>query len=330
MTKVALPGIPVLDSLRGFAALSVCLFHFVYSTLNFVNEPWVRDIFYQGIFGVQTFFVISGFIIPYSMHRAGYQFRNFFSFFAKRLIRLEPPYLFSLALALVILFLKNKTMASDQMMMPGISQIALHFGYLIPFFEGYTWLNEVYWTLAVEFQFYIFIAFLFVPLMRASAVQRWLLYAGIVAFSFAGNYEFLPQALPYFLLGILVFLLMVGKTSKSEFWVAVALVSLVVVIRFPLMGLIFGLTAVTGICFFHLIKIPGLHQLGKFSYSVYLIHPLIGSSIINVLSHHVHSPIQKIGVVLAGLIATLISSWFMYRLIERPSQKFSKSITYGK
>lgn len=330
MTRSVLHGIPVLDSLRGFAALSVCLFHFVYSTLNFVDETWVRTIFYQGIFGVQTFFVISGFIIPYSMYSAGYQFRDFFSFFVKRLARLEPPYLFSLVLALAILFLKSRIAASEQLTMPDTLHIALHIGYLIPFFENYTWLNEVYWTLAVEFQFYIFIALFFVPLTRSSAPLRWLLYAGILAFSFVGSYQFLPQALPYFLLGILLFLFQTRRVGPSEFWTATALTSLLIVFRFPPVGLAFGLVTVLGVCFFQKQKVWGLHQLGKFSYSIYLLHPLIGSSIINVLSHRVHTPIQKCGVVSVGLLATLAFSWLMYRLIEQPSQKLSKSITYGQ
>lgn len=50
----------------------------------------------NGYTGVYISFVISGFIIPYSLHRGGYTLRNFGRFLIKRGIRLYPPYLISI------------------------------------------------------------------------------------------------------------------------------------------------------------------------------------------------------------------------------------------
>lgn len=330
MSRLPLPGIPVLDSLRGFAALSVCLFHFVYSTIDFVDNTVVRAFFAQGMFGVQTFFVISGFIIPYSMHRAGYRLKNFFEFMLKRLARLEPPYIFSVVATLLLLVLKNLLAGGSMGAGLDQKQLALHLGYLIPFFEGQVWLNEVYWTLAVEFQFYLLMALLFVPLLRASRWQRWLMYAGILAVSQLGNYEFLPRALPFFLLGIVLFFFR-AELSRSRDCIAELLaIAVFIFFNYQLGALVFGLVAVGGIGLYAHRRVRPLHQLGRFSYSIYLLHPVVGSSLINILSHRASATFEKLLVLLIGLAVTVMVSWCMYYFIERPSQNLSKSISYGE
>jgi peptidoglycan/LPS O-acetylase OafA/YrhL len=98
----SLSRIPALDTLRGLASLSVCLLHLTnYDPAILPPDDLGKIACSFGSLGVQIFFVISGFIIPYSMYRAGYQSQNKGRFLAKRLLRLEPPYLASLALALV-------------------------------------------------------------------------------------------------------------------------------------------------------------------------------------------------------------------------------------
>ena len=60
-----------LDLLRGLAALAVCIFHFDHD--GALGVPSVSRVLSYGYLGVQMFFVISGFIIPYSMLRSGYR-----------------------------------------------------------------------------------------------------------------------------------------------------------------------------------------------------------------------------------------------------------------
>src|SRR3569832_1975532 len=85
--------IEILDWLRGLAALAVAWFHFT------VGGPLVPDGAFKeagqfGRHGVDAFFVISGFVIPYSMSRGGYRgWKDSLRFVFKRLARLEPPYL---------------------------------------------------------------------------------------------------------------------------------------------------------------------------------------------------------------------------------------------
>lgn len=324
-------NIPILDSLRAFAALSVCLYHFVCTTTGYITTDWILNVFSVGKYGVQLFFVISGFVIPWAMFVAGFQISDFFKFLLKRLARLEPPYVFSLLIALGVLFIREKFMGlTNSHMEISLKQVVLHFGYLVPFFDGYKWLNQVYWTLAIEFQYYFFIALLFVPLIKSGLVYRLLIYISIVALSFIGGEKFLPYWLPVFMLGIILFLFKAKFIGQKEYYLISFLLICFCFYKYPIASVVFSLIPVVLILFFSNIKLIGFDFFGKMSYSIYLVHPLIGASFINILSHTVNSNIGKVAVIMSGIIITLISSYIMYRIIEKPSKKLSASVKYKR
>ncbi len=327
--------IEVLDSLRAFAALSVCLFHFVCTTTGYINEEWVINTFSVGQYGIHMFFVISGFVIPWSMYHANYKIKNFFSFFLKRLARLEPPYIFSIFLVIFVIYIRALYLGrSNYHAEISTTQVALHLGYLIPFFKDQHWLNLAYWSLAIEFQYYVFIALLFIPLMLSNLLVRCLIYASFIVASHFSPEMLLFYWLPLFLLGMVLFLF----KTKRIFWIEFCLTSIVLLYYFshrdpegdPLSSAVYSAIPLVFVAFWQELKITGLHFLGKFSYSIYLIHPIIGASVINFLSHRFTGQIEKIVVILAGLTFTLISAWITYLLIERPSKNLSSSIKYIK
>ena len=102
-----LGNVEVINALRGVAALVVMWFHFTRPSALIPSE---NSSFYSiltwsgswGWMGVEMFFAISGFILPYSMYRSRYQIRNLFSFLCKRITRLDPPYFASIVLALAL------------------------------------------------------------------------------------------------------------------------------------------------------------------------------------------------------------------------------------
>lgn len=90
----------VIVALRGLAALAVCMFHF---TKGFVDEDgWLREVFRYGWMGVEVFFVISGFVIPFSLLGSSFGFRHYFKFLKKRFLRIEPAYLASIVIILLL------------------------------------------------------------------------------------------------------------------------------------------------------------------------------------------------------------------------------------
>lgn len=321
--------ISILDSLRAFAAISVCLYHFVCTTTGYINTKWILDIFSIGKYGVQLFFVISGFVIPWAMYCAKFQLKDFFKFILKRIVRLEPPYVFSVCLTLVFLFLRTKILHSqNDYVAISSTQVILHFGYLIPFFEKFNWLNNVYWTLAIEFQYYFFIALLFLPLVHSNIFLRIVIYISSILLSFTTSQEFLPFWLPVFFIGILLFMFYAKIINSKEFYMVLTLFLSVAFYKYSFASVCYSIIPVVGLLFWPNIRVAVLDTLGKFSYSIYLFHSLLGGTFINLMSHHYTSPVAKYLVILTGLIITIVGSWITYLIIEKPSKKASSKIKY--
>jgi peptidoglycan/LPS O-acetylase OafA/YrhL len=94
----------------------------------------------------------------------------------------------------------------------------------VPFFGNVSWLNNVYWTLAIEFQYYFAIGlfyFLFISpfLLVRSAGYLILLIAPIIL----PHENFLPFWLPLFGVGIMLFLFKSARISPAEFITGVAI-----------------------------------------------------------------------------------------------------------
>src|SRR5262249_53278268 len=108
------------------------------------------------------------------LHRAKYTHRSFFRFLGKRMLRLDPPYLASIAFVLVLGAVARE--------FPGFlwhlhrikaRELVAHLGYLNGLF-AYRWVNNVYWTLAIELQYYLLIALLFPLSERLPKRTVWL------------------------------------------------------------------------------------------------------------------------------------------------------------
>ncbi len=144
--------------LRGLAALGVVLCHY---GSDLKSYPKLSKVFGFGQTGVHVFFLISGFIIVYSLIRANYKPRKFLTFLLKRSIRIDPSYivtiLLTIALFRILSFIttfKGETLS----FIPG--QFLAHLFYIVPFTQ-YPFYNHVFWTLGVEFQFYLLIGTLY-------------------------------------------------------------------------------------------------------------------------------------------------------------------------
>ncbi|WP_081599255.1 acyltransferase family protein [Prochlorothrix hollandica] len=69
-TKTKFSQLEVINFLRGIAALSVAWFHFTNGNVDFLDPGLLKFSGKYGYLGVEIFFVISGFIIPYSLWRS--------------------------------------------------------------------------------------------------------------------------------------------------------------------------------------------------------------------------------------------------------------------
>ncbi|MFD1551935.1 hypothetical protein DNU06_01450 [Putridiphycobacter roseus] len=328
MSKTFDYQIPVINSLRGLAALLVCLYHYIYTTTDFIQQELILDIASFGKYGVQIFFIISGIVIPISLIKANFKYKLFNKFILKRFIRIEPPYLISVIIGIIYLNVRNYMPGSaDLDLSPTFYDIILHLGYLIPFFENANWISPVYWTLSVEFQYYLILAIAFPLMIHPKLIFRsvFYLFLFITPFIFSNSSFFLYWT-SFFGLGILYALYFTKKINLKEFIPVLIILCLSVAINLSYLELLIGIGTLSIIHFFKDFN-PRIGEFfGKISYSLYLLHSVFGKPVINFLSHRVSLPYEKFLVVTIGLTISIIAAYALFRLVEKPTHELSKRI----
>lgn len=75
-TITSIERIHSLDFLRGIAACAVMLFHYtIEESIHLSDSNVLRIIGGYGHYGVEVFFIISGFVIPWAMYKADFKIR---------------------------------------------------------------------------------------------------------------------------------------------------------------------------------------------------------------------------------------------------------------
>ncbi len=316
----------ILDALRGFAAVAVALFHFT----NALAPTVFQQICNQGRLGVDCFFVISGFVIPYSLCRLDYRIREHgLRFLQKRLIRLHIPFLASIIV--VVALGKLSTLAASFQGQPpdySVVQFLLH-PLLLVSICGSEWLQPVYWTLAIELQFYLLIALLMGGLNGARARFLCLLGALLALACLPVPTVWIIRYLPLFVQGLLMLLYHQSKINCGQFALALAVAAVIGVRSLGCPEMLMGtLTAVAISCV--RCGLPGwLTWPGTISYSLYLLHVPIGGRVINLAKRY---PLETIGAQMLvtglALIVSLLAAWAFYRWVEMPAQRWSSRLRY--
>ncbi|HWK00380.1 MAG TPA: acyltransferase [Xanthobacteraceae bacterium] len=197
--------VPVLDLLRLFAALGVVLFHYAFrgaAAENFtvVSLPSVEFLAKYGWFGVQLFFIISGFVIARSaVGRGPVQFG------IARFARLWPAFVVCTTLTALITWLWGaprfetsvpQWLANLTMVAPALRQ---------PFMDG------AYWSIVIEITFYawfaLFIALGQFPKRTDDIVLGWLSIALVneaLIHSSIMRHLFMTEYAGFFCAGILI------------------------------------------------------------------------------------------------------------------------------
>jgi peptidoglycan/LPS O-acetylase OafA/YrhL len=311
-----------LDALRGIAAIAVMLFHFTYrfgELYGYQSTPPVQ--FTQGSYGVQLFFLISGFVIFMTLNRT----QRPLDFVVSRTSRLYPTYWAALISTFTIVsvfglpgrelgwfpFLANFTMM--QSFVPGVSSV-----------------DGVYWTLAVELCFYC----VMFGVYTCNQMQRieWigLLWIGLSLVEeitplrdvFIGKLLNLFLILNYaylFVGGICFYKIFTKTATKLTYATLIASVTMVPVFT-PVDGLlavfisygIFGLFLTGNL---RVLNARLFVFMGTISYALYLVHQNIGYVVMLEIRDRGHS--ENWGIVGAMVVAITLATAITY-LVEKP------------
>ncbi|MBV9927064.1 MAG: acyltransferase [Acidobacteria bacterium] len=320
--------IPTPDSLRGLAAAAVAWFHFTNGNPALLpDDSLLRLSGRYGWLGVEVFFVISGFVVPFALARAGYAVPGFGRFLLKRFARLDPPYLASIAFVLLAIYI-TALFPDFQGQRFEFSWATLlpHLGYANAYF-GRPWLNPVYWTLAVESQYYLIIGLVFPLVSGGRRAFYAVLAAGGLAAFLVRNPAFVFEYLPLFALGALTFRLRVCGESPRVFLCTAAALAVATSLSLGWPEAAAGLGAALAIAFVRLDSRPA-RFFGAISYSLYLLHVPVGSRVVNLFATFAPGLPLRCAAPFAALAASVCAAYVFNRLVERPAQRWSSSMKY--
>lgn len=178
---------PVIDGLRFIAIASVVLYHINDYTIHklgwtenaAVHASPLQRVLAQGFIGVPQFFAISGLILGIPLLTAVERSREFGlrRYFARRITRLEPPYIINLVL-IAILLVVIKGADPESLAAPFASSMFYVHNLL---YGTMSTINGVAWSLEIEVQFYILAPLLAYAIYRLKRIPRRLLLLTLIA-----------------------------------------------------------------------------------------------------------------------------------------------------
>jgi peptidoglycan/LPS O-acetylase OafA/YrhL len=325
-----------LDALRGIAAIIVVLYHLPRANLlepvlmSHIPGP-VMTVINLGDVGVQIFFVLSGFVIAYSLRSFDGTFRSFGNFLARRQLRLAPPYWVALLVVVVLSVLHHIIpgfRATESITFPNL---LLNMLYVHRIFHQPEVLS-VSWTLCLEVQFYlIFTSLLMIPRTRLDLPQLLTILLAVCSIYFWPAHfiaSWFYQQWQLFAFGVLGYWVTSGR---SKLWVF-ALFSLLVCWLALRAGnwktVVACGTAISIIGVARLDRLGSalrwrwLQFMGMISYSLYLIHFPVEVTVFKLgykLTHE--NATAAFAYCAVSVSISLAAAWLLFEFVERPSMK---------
>lgn len=317
-----------LDAIRGVSALLVVLYHYTYRYYEIYGIN--NQLFFSiplGYYGVQSFFIVSGFVIFMSIKKTN----TIRDFVVHRFIRLYPTYWVSVIITflVVLVFSLPSREVTILEFIANLTMIHTQFG--IKSVDG------VYWTLLFELKFYLLMIILFkfrflnkIELISIF-IMIYIFFMNFLSYEHSFIYKitrtvFILYYLNYFIAGIMYYKIY----FKQENFLVYLTLFMSFVIGFLLNGrenleavfiiyFVFFLFSVKKIDF--LAKKP-LVFFGTISYALYLIHQNIGYVIFNYANK------EDLSIYLSLLIALIVSvvlASIITFLVEKPIMIYLKN-----
>lgn len=317
-----------LDALRGIAAFAVVVFHYLTHYDQVYHHPGGAPFqFVVGKYGVQLFFMISGFVIFMTISKT----RKSMDFVVSRFSRLYPAYWTAIALTTITLFfwpLPDQSALGSWALLANMTMLEAWAN--VPYVDG------AYWTLTVELLFYVFMFTLF----RAGLLRHvlwfgcaWLVLcaANAVAGHIRGDLPFQwfrKTVLGYgnlFLAGIVFYMIKNGQGKRGHHLILAACLATGWLVDWHA-----GWPETVFFAMFYLfvygklsfIVVQPFIFLGVISYPLYLIHGAVGNVVLSrCYAFHLGVPLA----LLAAFTVSLGLATAVTYTVERPAMAWIRN-----
>lgn len=326
----------ILDILRFGAAMAVVLFHlgfrgWIEDSSGYIAFPLLAPLAKYGYLGVDTFFLISGFVILLTALR-----RSAGGFVASRITRLYPAYWFCVCIAFASYYLIDGR-TDGQAWLTWLANLTM-----LQTFFGLQHIDGVYWTLVVELRFYLLV-FLLVLAGQAKRIEAalwiWLLVVlatdykllvlpiwleaalikGWAHYFIAGAGFYLVWLKGFSLLRGTLLALCALRAVQHAYWFMLLKVKLTgvpmdrwivttIVLAMFVLFLAIALHKLDGL------RVGRLARVGVLTYPLYLIHDVVARQALYGQLVPGFASFQLLSV----LLISLVCAWLIYRWIERP------------
>ena len=320
--------------LRGFAAAAVMLHHEAqyYDVLYPGRTPLPFNLG-PGHFGVELFFIISGFVILMTTESK----KTVRGFVVSRFTRLMPAFVAALLLATLIL----SRWPMPPLDKPTVPQFVANLT-MAPGLFGQNVIDLPYWTLAYELVFYVlmavalkFRALRFIEALGLLWIAVGWIYVGTmdVKLHHRTSIVLLAYYGDFFLIGMCLYRIF-ARAARPITWIALFCALGATAVgggeqAFYTPGYIYlPLAAAFALVVWWATSAQGrwlawrpLVFLGRISYPLYLVHVVLGFQIIRWGVVHGWTTLQGVA---AAVIVSLAAATLMHYLIEQPGQRWSR------
>ena len=124
----------IIDGLRGVAALLVAFVH-LSEAAKIASVPVLGYVMQHGGLGVEIFFVISGFVIAYSVRNGDHTVSFLGRFALRRSIRLDPAYWVTIACEIALVKLSLMLIPTHKVALPSVTDVLAHMAYAQEFLD---------------------------------------------------------------------------------------------------------------------------------------------------------------------------------------------------
>lgn len=314
------------------------------------QNPVARLLSY-GVYGVEIFFVVSGYCIAAAMSSAAKRENAPIAFLKARLRRIFPTYWASLAFLLLSAWMFVE-LGGMERSVPDYLLFALHTQSWQVYFSNLTLTQQIWnypsltvvsWTLSYELAFYL-VCFLSIAFLHKRNKELMLpalhaLTVGVAAVMVA-NYDALPFPLNlwvYFGVGVLLFDSMANPRKKYLYGILIVVAGMLILFAARRVGWIChglhepkrSVLVVIGTALLlwllrskdeslsRLLPVRALTFVGGFSYSLYLVHYFVLAFVIGLLHPWMGSVSPMLSVALAFVLAIPVA-WLFHWFAERP------------